>query len=119
MAISIQIYDETNKTTKLISIDFFADLAAFTAGSDPNEVQYYFKITTSAKDTSNLSYTPIYIKDLSDLALNHAKRSSADSALPYDDIKTMITDYVYDMIYGHTLDQFSSGCSAKAPMKFS
>lgn len=119
MAISISIYDETNKTTRVISVDFLADLAAFTGGSDPNTVQYFFKITTASKDTSNLSYAPIYIKDLSDLALNGAKRSSSDSAVPYEDIKTMVTDYIYDMIYGHAANKYSSGCGLKAPMKFS
>ena len=61
MAISMSIYNETYNTTRTISVDFIADLTAFSGGGDPNTVQYFFKITTSAKDTSNISYPPIYV----------------------------------------------------------
>lgn len=119
MSINIQIFNSTYNRTLTVSVDFLADLVAFPEGSNINEIQYFFKISTTARDTSNKSFAPVYVRDLSDLALNKTKRSATNSGVAYEDVKTMITDYVYDFVNGHTANQFSSGCAAKAPMKFS
>jgi len=120
MAINMQIYSNVYNTTKTISIDFVANIAAIV--DDPSvddETRYFFKLTTNAKDTSNLSFAPRIVTTLSDLALNKTKQSSADSSNAYANIREMIADFVFDYENGHTADQFSSGCTAKAPMRFS
>lgn len=118
MAISVQIYDNTTGNSNYINLDLLADFLADSAGGNPNELQYFISMTTSSLDTSLLPYAPRYAKSLSTLALNGVKRSSVDSAVAYDNIKTMIDDYVYDYIYGHTADKYSSGCTLKAPISF-
>ena len=118
MAINLQIYDNTTKRTNTITIDFVNDYLSTSTGNDPNEMQYFFKVNTGALDTSGLSYSIRYVTDLSDLALNDQKQSATNTAAAYSDINAMIKDYVYDTIYGHVLDQFSSGCKLKAPMNF-
>lgn len=120
MAINLQIYSGVNNTTKTVTVDFIVNIAAFTTDSTINDSnRYFFKFTTSAKDTSNLSYTPRFTMKLSDLALNGNKQSNGGSSDPYANIKSMVMDYVYDYIHGHTPGQSGSGCTAKAPMKFS
>jgi len=118
MSISLQIYDNTSKKTNIISVDFVSDFLATSVGGDPNDIQYFFKFTTGSRDTSNLTYAPRYITNLTDLALNKTKQSATNTAAAYTDISAMITDEIYDYIYGHTADKFSSGCTLKAPMKF-
>ena len=118
MAISVQIYDETSNSQRSVDIDFINDIISTSAINTPT-VQYFFKFTTGAVDTSDIGYSPRVVRLMSDLALNKTKRSSVDSAVAYTDIKTMVLDYVYDYIYGHVSDQYSSGCAVKAPMKFS
>lgn len=119
MAITVQIYSDTYGKSQTVTIDFISDFFIDTDGTDPNVLQHVFKFTTSSRDTSNLTYQPRYVKRLTDLALNHTKRSSVNSAVAYEDVRTMVTDYIYDMIYGHIADKYSSGCTLKAPMKFS
>ena len=117
MSINVQIYDETAAALKNIEIDFLAEVLSTSTVNTPT-VQYFFKFTTGARDTSNLSYEPRIVRLMSDLALNKTKKSSVDSAVAYASIKAMVEDYVYDYIYGHTADQFTSGCTVKAPMKY-
>lgn len=118
MSISVQIYDETNNSQRSVDIDFINDIISTSAINTPT-VQYFFKFTTGAVDTSNEGYSPRIVRLMSDLALNKTKRSSTNSAVAYADIKTMVLDMVYDYLYGHTANQYGSGCTVKAPMKFS
>ena len=118
MAINLDIYSNTNTVTKSISVDFFADLLSDSITAPSDQIVYYFKLSTSARDTANLPYNIRIAKGLDALALNKAKQSSVNSAANYTSIDTMIKDYVYDYVYGHTADQYSSGVTAKAPMKF-
>jgi len=37
---------------------------------------------------------------------------------PYTDVNSMIIDYTYDFINGHTVNKFGSGCTAQPAMKF-
>ena len=118
--INLSIYSNGNSTTRTVSFDFACELLAESeSGSYDNEMQYFIKATTSARDASNLAYTPRIIHGLDNLALNNAKRSSNNTAVAYEDIRTMIIDYTYDYIHGHTANQFASGVKVKAPMKFS
>ena len=120
MAISLQIYSNAYNTTKTVSMDFVANIA--TIEDDPavdDNTRYFFKITTSARDTSNLTYTPRIITGLSDLALNKNVQSASNTRAAYTDIGAMISDYVFDYVSGHVNNKFSSGCTEKDPMKFS
>ena len=116
MAITIQIYDSTDNKTQSVSVDFATDIMNYSYGSANPEPQFFFKFTTGARDTDGSGYSLRIITTLTDLALNRTKRSSADSAVAYENIKIMVTDEIFDFIYGHTADQYSSGCTAKAPM---
>jgi hypothetical protein len=118
MAINIDIYSNSNISTRTVTVDFMADLLSDSMTAASSEIVFYFKFTTSARDTSNIVYPPKVVKGLSDLALARVKQSANDSANAYTSIAEMIQDYTYDFIYGHTADQFSSGVSAKPPMKF-
>jgi len=118
MAINLEIYDETTSRSQSISFDFSAEVLADET-SAPGTIQWFFKITTGAVDTSNIGYQPKIVKTFSDLALNKTKQSANNTAAPYATIKAMVDDYAFDILQGHTANQFSSGCTAKAPMKFS
>jgi hypothetical protein len=120
MAISFSIYSNVYNTTKTVSLDFYSETAAFEtdATADSNR-RFFFKFTTGSRDTNNLSYVPRVVGNLTDLALNGAKQSASNTASAYTNVNAMITDYLYDYINGHTDDQFLSGCTLKAPMKFS
>jgi hypothetical protein len=127
MAISVQIYSNANSSSKSISFDFVGDILA------PDDVpanaacqSFYFKITAGGTQDNNVAFPVKIVRSLSDLALFkpgditvERKHSEApDSNVAYVDIKSMIIDYVYDYINGHTADQFSSGCTLQRPMKF-
>lgn len=118
MAINIDIYSNANAVTKTITVDFFADLLSDYTTIPAVDLVYYFKLSTSARDTSNLTYGPRIVKALSDLALNKAKQSASNTAAAYTTIDAMVQDYVFDYITGHVTNQYNSGVEVKAPMKF-
>ena len=128
MAINVSVYSNANNSTRTISFDFVGDvMVPDDWTTDPNACnQYYFKVTTSARQDNNTSYPVKIVRSLAatpanvaSLALNGAKQSRTDTANAYSDIREMIEDYVYDFINGHTANQFSSGCTEQRPMKFS
>ena len=121
MALNLTIYSNANNVSKTITVDFLNGtiLDSSYNPSNPSNQRYYLKLSTSSKDTSGASYPIVILEDLFTLALNGAKQSATNTAAPYTSINAAIIDYTYDMIHGHTLNQFSSGCAAKAPMKFS
>lgn len=120
MAINLNIASVSNAVSKTVSVDFACEVLSASADSvyDPTQ-RYFFKFYTNAKDTDGLGYTVRLVTGLDDLALNGAKRSSEDTTNAYEDIKTLIEDYAYDFINGHTANQFTSGVSAKSPMDLS
>ena len=124
MAVNLQIYSNANTSTKTIVFDFVGDVLAADY-EDPSfsptntaSMEYYFKITTSAKQDDDSAYEAKVVRSLSELALNRAKQSQTNTAVAYSDIKSMVIDYTYDLINGHTADQFSSGVTVQRPMKF-
>jgi len=130
MAINVTVYSNSNSASKTISFDFVGEVMVpsnWLNTPDPCN-QYYFKVTTSARQDNNAVYPLKIVRSLgatpanvASLALNGVKRSSQypDCATAYNTISELITDYVYDYVVGHTADQYSSGCTAQAPMKFS
>lgn len=120
MAISFQIYSNAYNKTKTVTVDFVSNIATLT--DDPTidgDVRYFFKFTTSARDTGNVAFKPRIVSNLSDLALNKTVQSASNVTAAYTNVSAMITDYLFDYIHGHTADQYSSGCIVQAPMKFS
>ena len=117
--ITVSIYNNVNSVSHTISVDFVADVLAGSFTPLSTAVDYFIKFTTSDVDADGNGYHPRIAFGLDDLALNGNKRSKApDSNVAYPDIRTMVIDYTYDYIYGHTANQFSSGCSAQSPMRF-
>ena len=121
MALNLTIYSNANNTSKTITFDFLNGVILDNNynPNDPSDPRYYLKITTAAKDTSGASYPVMIVEDLSTLALNGIRQSANGSANAYANINSAIIDYVYDYVNGHVINQSGSGCTARAPMKFS
>ena len=126
MSISVSVYSNANSSSKSISFDFVGDiLAPDDVAANASCQSFYFKISASAVQDNNAAYPVKIVRSLSDLALFKPgditvprKKSATDSAAAYTSINTMIVDYIYVYINGHTADQFSSGCTVQHPMKF-
>jgi len=116
--INIQVYGNANGVTRTITADFWGDVMVGSYTPLDPAAEYFIKLSTSARDTDGGSYAPRLIFSLNDLALNGNKQSATDTSNAYSDVKTMLIDYVYDYINGHTADQYSSGCTEKKPMQF-
>lgn len=126
MAVNVSVYSNANNATRTITFDFVGEVMVpsdWTGTPDPCN-QYYFKITTSARQDNNATYPLKIVRSLAatpanvaSLALNGVVQSSGTSNA-YGDIKSMIVDYVYDYVKGHTANQYLSGCTEQRPMKF-
>ena len=120
MAINLTIYSNANNSSRTISVDFVNSIATLPGDGNPDtEPRYFLKLTTTARDTSNIAYPVIVIENMGDLALNGEKQSATNTAAPYANIKAALIDYVYDYVHGHTAGQFATSVTAKAAMKFS
>jgi len=120
MALNLTIYSNANNVSKTITFDFVNDIAAISEEpSLSNEIQFFFKVNTAARDLNNATYPLKVLTGLDSLALKGNVQSAVNTTADYSNVKAMIIDYVYDYIHGHTADQFSSGCTVKPPMKFS
>lgn len=119
MAISVNIYSNANNSTKTVTFDFVGEVMVASDIVTPNPCnQYYFKITTSAKQDDGSSYSLKMVRDLSELALNGNVQSRANTTDAYGNVKSMVIDYLFDAVNGHTADQYLSGCTEQRPMKF-
>jgi hypothetical protein len=121
MAININIYSNANSSSKTISFDFVGDILA--ASTPPpvlgsTAVDYYFKVTTGARQDNNVAYPLKLVRGLDELVLNKNKQRIVNTANAYSDIKSMILDYTYDYINGHSANLYSSSCTVQYPMKF-
>ena len=121
MSINLQIRDKVTNRTQTVTVDFVADLLSNSISGNVNEFQYFFTFSTGARDLDNKAYFKKIILSFEDLALNNTYRSKGlvPDNTPYISIKDMLEDYMYDYIYGHLADQFGSGVTYKAPMKYS
>ena len=125
MAVNVNIYSNANAVSKSVGFDFVGDVLAAQdeiLGVNTASYEYYFKLTTGARqeDGSNagLAYPAKVVRNLSELALNSNVQSASNTSNAYGDIKSMIVDYTYDYINGHTTNQYNSGCTRQYPMKF-
>ena len=131
MAINISIYSNGNAKASTISVDFLSQvLASSNNASFSVEQRSFFKIISNAKDQDLENYPVRIIEDIGQLALGNNTRTWASTDLSnaagnttytnaYPNIKTMIFDYVYDMVNGHAANANGSDAEVKAPMKFS
>ena len=119
MAISLSIYSNANAKSKTVSVDFSAGVLADSESGVSSEVQYYMKFSTQAKTALNKALPVKIGKGLNDLALLGNVQSAANVSADYVDIKSMIVDYAYDYIYGHTANQWGTGVTKQDPIDFS
>ena len=121
MSVNVSIYSNANSSSKSVTVDFVGDvLVASTGDSNAAGVEYYFKMTTGARQ-DNLAVYPVRVaRSLSELVLNGNNQSALNSgsANAYSDIKSMVIDYIYDYINGHAADAYSSGVDGQNPMQF-
>ena len=114
----IKIYSNVSGNTKTVKLDMYYDVVVDeNLLVSPTENIFYIKLSTTARDTDNLTYKDKLIYATNTLSLNSTKQSAVDSSNAYSSIDTMITDYLYDYINGHVADKFSSGVTAKSPME--
>jgi len=120
MSLSVSIYSNANSATKTVTVDFQGDFLAASRAIPSNccGLEYYFKFNTSARTDSSVTMPTRVVTKLSDLALNLNKQSATNTANSYSDINSMVVDYIYDYVHGHTANQYTSGCSLQRPMKF-
>jgi len=129
MAINIQIYSNANSSSKTVIFDFVGEILAanipdFTPSpSNAASTEYYFKVSTSARQDNNVAYSTKIVRSLSELVLNggsatQKQRIVSTYSNAYPDIRTMVMDYVYDYINGHAANLGGSECLAQMPMKF-
>lgn len=123
MAINVNIYSNANASSKSVTFDFVGDVLA-ASQEDPfsptnvASIEYYFKVTSGATQDNNARYSAKVIRGLEELVLKGQKQRKVNTANAYSDIKSMVIDYVYDYINGHTANLYGSGCTEQRPMKF-
>ena len=123
MAINVSIYSNANASSKSLSFDFVGDVLAANYESpfspaNVSSVEYYFRVTTGAKQDNNAAFPAKVVRGLEELVLNGQKQRYVNTANAYANIKSMVVDYTYDYVNGHVADENSSGCTAQRPMKF-
>lgn len=119
MAENVTIYSNANNVSKIVSVDFVGDVLAASDKSVSNRTaEYYFKFSIPSTDTQNVALGAKVNMSLSDLALGGSKQSATDTANAYGDINSMIVDYTYDYINGHSAGQFGTSVKYQRPMDF-
>jgi len=116
MAVTYKIHDETLNTTKSISVDFLGNFLAASGNTFTSNLDFYFRIKVSARDTDGNAIPESLVLSLDELVLNGVKQRRTNIATDYTSINDMIEDYMYDYVNGHTDDLYSSGVSARAAM---
>ena len=120
MAINIPVYNNVNAVSKSIMVDFVGDVLAPSdkANVSSKDRTYFFKFTTNGADLDNRALPPKVTLGLDDLCLNGIRQSATNTTASYADVKSMIVDYCYDYIYGHTANQWGdTGVKEQKAMK--
>ena len=97
MAVSVSIYSESEETTKRLTLDFVGDILASNDQAATGETDYYFKITTTARDSGGVT---LPVKVMQNLSV-----APGGGATVYNNITEMMRDYIY--WYAQNID-FSS-----------
>ncbi len=119
MAINYSIYSNGNASSKTVSVDFSADYLASSSNGVSDAKRYFFKFTTSARDTDNNRYQAKVSESLGDLVLDGDSQRISNTAAAYADIKSMVVDYLFDYIHGHDDSHWgTTTVKEQKPMKF-
>jgi len=120
MSVNLSIYNNVAGLTKTCKIDFIGgDVFVPTIDAEYDAtIEYFITLDTNAQDTASVKLPTKVVRYNGDLALNHLKRSQSDSNTAYASIKDSVDDMIFDLINGHTANQFTSGCTAQLPMKW-
>lgn len=118
MAINYTIYSNGNASSKTVTVDLASDFLASSSNGVSRTNRYFFKFTTSARDSANGTFGAKVSEGLNDLVLNGEKQRVSNTASPYADIKSMVVDYMYDFVHGHAAGQWGTTVTEQKPMKF-
>jgi hypothetical protein len=119
MSINYSVYSNGNASSKTITVDFSTDYLASSSNGVSSTNRYFFKFTTGAKDIDNANIGAKVSENLTDLVLNGESQAISSNSNAYADIKSMIVDYIYDMVRGHSAGQWGTSVTEQKPMKFS
>ena len=123
MAENVRVFSNANSAFKTITVELLVD--SLTGEMENGQLEYYLKFTSaSTRDINNRPIKAKACRGLKDLALTGSnvaakKQSWQNSAADYADINELVADFVYDMVNGHSNNQYSSSVTYQAPMKFS
>jgi len=129
MAINLSIYSNANSSSNSVVFDFVGDVLASSHDGLPysptnaSSVEYYFKVTTNARQDNGNPYPAKIVRSLDELVLNRQKQSRNPYGDPYStnaysDVKSMVVDYAWDYINGHDANEDGTGVKAQNPMRF-
>lgn len=123
MPININIYSNGNASSKTVTFDVQSSILAssYDYPIGRTSLDHYIVAKTSARTIDNARISNKTIVSLSDLALTGSSGNShsmANTTTPYANLTSMIEDYLYDFIYGHSSDQYLTGVQEQKPMKF-
>ena len=103
MAVNQIIFDPTTQNTRTITINVEA---AMVHGDEDGELDFFIKLSTTAKKVNGSSYIPETIRGLGDMIMGGyggKKRDNITSG-PYSSISDAIADYILFMVEGSVLD---------------
>lgn len=118
MSITVSIYSNANSTSRTMTFEFVGDVLAAPDAPTSSNVDFYFKVSSGARQDNNTAFPLKVVKSLSDLALNKQKQRIVNTSNAYSNIREMVLDYVYDFVHGHSANLYGSGCTVQYPMKF-
>ena len=122
MAVNISVYSNGNTSSKAVTFDFQSSVLAssYDTPLGRTALDHYVVVKTGARGTDNVALPTQTIVSLADLALlgTSNSHSQVNSATAYGNVTAMVEDYLYDYVYGHDDDQFSTGVSEQKRMKF-
>jgi len=118
MAINVTAYSIETKASRSITIEFVNEFLASEKLGVSDSPKFFFKISNWGTTQDNEIYPVKVVEGLNDLVLNGEKQRMTDTDTNYTDIKSMIVDYVYDYIHGHSAMQWGANVSEQKPMKF-
>lgn len=92
----LTIFDPTTRVSKTID----STLETAVIETDPNaSIDYFIKLSTSAKKISGAAIAPKIIRELTDLAKGSTQHNG--SATPYTSMTAAIEDHILHMIEGN------------------
>lgn len=103
MAVNQIIFDQATQNTRTILIDIAITLIQ---GDEDGEIDFYVKLSTSAKKKNTNDILPQTIRSLKDMIIGGVGGTKRDRSTPgpYADLTDAVTDYILFMVEGDVLD---------------